>query len=138
MAATEAAACWYAFHNLLGLCAVYTTRPGALVISSGPSSPAMNVSGVLRVPLANVGSVGIFIPLPPTPGTQSGILILFSAEIAPFMIPIIPLMTPLYYACQSVPGSLEYSFIPFQACDQLPEKTPVINWIRPEKICVTA
>ena len=113
--------------------AVYTVMPGALVISSGPFSPAIKVLGVLAVPRANVGSCGIFTPLPPTTGTQSGILMLLSPAIAPLIIPIMPFITPFAMPVRASHAPENTLFIPSQACPQLPEKTPVINWIRPDR-----
>ena len=113
--------------------AVYTVMPGALVISSGPFSPAINVLGVLAVPRANVGIVGMFTPFPPTTGTQSGILILLRPEIAPLITLIMPFITPFAMPVRASHTPENTLLIPSQACAQLPEKTPVINWIRPDK-----
>ena len=85
------------------------------------------------VPRANVGSCGIFTPFPPTTGTQSGILMLLSPAIAPLIIPIMLLITPFTMLVRASHAPENTLFIPSQACPQLPEKTPVINWIRPDR-----
>ena len=112
-------------------------RPGAFVISSGPASPAMNVSGVFLDPFASIGINGIFMPLPPRPGTQSGIFSLFSPPIIPFIMLIMPLTAPFAtdFIASQIPEKID--FMPSHACRQFPVNTPVIKVISPWNTCIT-
>ena len=91
----------------------------------------MNVSGVLLEPFASIGISDMFIPFPPTPGTQSGTFTLFNPRITVLTADIMPLIAPVHtdlIACQ-IPEKMD--FMPSQACRQFPEKTPVIKVIIP-------
>ena len=91
----------------------------------------MNVSGVFLEPFANIGISDMFIPFPPTPGTQSGTFTLFNPRITVLTADIMPLITPVHtdlIPCQ-IPENI--CFMPSQACRQFPENTPVMKVIIP-------
>ena len=124
--------------NICPVCAaVNTLRLAASVINSGPFSPAIKVLGVLFVPFANPGINGILIPLPPNPGTQSGIFNLLSPPITVFTADTTARNGAFMISPSPPTAPLKMLLIPSQACDQFPVNTPVIKSIRPWKICIT-
>lgn len=110
------------FDKIPLVCAfVKTLLPGAPEISSGPFSPAIKAPlGVLIVPLANMGMVGIvgilipkLCPMPINLLSASGIL--FKPPIIKLIKPLKVDLTPSHKLLNHAPTPLKADFIPSQS-----------------------
>ena len=113
-----------------------------MTASGSPPSPIMaRVGAVAMPPTARAGMVGILKPrvVPPTPGTQSGIVteMLLILEITQLIAEITALMGT-FARFTIIPKTFpKISTMFCQAAPQLPENTLVTNSIRLVKMAIT-